>query len=393
MTTQPDLLIIGGGVVGLTTALAMAKRNLSVTVLDAHSLEKVALTQPGRRVYAINHASKHLFQQLGVWELIPDTRCAPYRHMHIWDAASKACLDFDARDVADNHLGMIIDEAAIKHALLEALAEHRQVTCLSFNPVKGVSQEDEGLIVSTEHHTWQAKLTIIADGGESPSRQLLQVPITTWPYHQHALVATIKTEKSHQHTAWQVFNPDGPLAFLPLVDEHLCSIVWSTSPKRAQELQTMEEESFNQALGSAFSHKLGDVRLQNSRHQFPLIMRHASQYVGKNWVLMGDAAHTVHPLAGLGLNIGLADVATWLSFIDSMPGPAHSPSKKTLMTYQRQRKQSVWQNIALLGGLKTLFANPLPPLVSLRGLGLNLCNRLTPLKRMFIEHATGVGQF
>lgn len=375
--THCDVLVIGGGIVGLTVAKAMASRQQSVVVVDARSLEIGPQSLSDRRVYALNHASKKLLQQLGVWSLMDASRISPYQHMHVWDAASQGCIDFDARMIASPDLGVIVDEGCIKQALLQSLGEHDNVTRCSFNTISKISQENNFMLVASEQQSWQAGLVIIADGAESPSRQLLQVPVTSWPYHQHALVATVITEKPHQKTAWQVFNPDGPLAFLPFVDEHRCSIVWSTSPKRASELQAMEPELFNQALASAFAHKLGATTLSGARYHFPLIMRHAQQLVGRNWALMGDAAHTVHPLAGQGLNIGLADVSSFLE-------------KKSLQSWQRQRKQAIWQSVALLGGIKSLFANPLFPWVVSRGLGLALCNKLSPVKRLFIQHATGL---
>jgi len=384
MTRQYDVLVSGAGVVGLTAALALARRGEQVAILDSQAMDIAPQTEADRRVYAINQASKKLLQTLNVWPLMDAARLAPYRHMHVWDAASKACIDFDCRDIASTDLGMIVEERVIKQALLQALNELDNVSCFPFQSVNHIAENETGLRVSSGQESWQTEFLIIAEGGQSPSRQLLDVELTTWPYHQHALVATIRTEKPHQQTAYQIFNPDGPLAFLPLADEHLCSIVWSTTPKRAALLSQMDEAAFNQDLAEAFQHKLGEVTLSSERHQFPLVMRHAQQYTGKNWLLMGDAAHTVHPLAGLGLNIGLADVACWLSCLNNNPRRS-----RALSAYQRQRKQAVWQSIALMGGLKTLFASPLSPIISLRGLGLSLCNRLTPLKRMFIEHAEG----
>jgi len=241
--------------------------------------------------------------------------------------------------------------------------------------------------VSSDNQTWTASLLIVADGGESPTRQLLQVPVTTRPYQQQALVATVRTELPHQQTAWQRFNPDGPLAFLPLVDKQQCSIVWSTTKARAAWLADLPEDSFNEEIARAFDSPLGAVSLTSQRQQFPLIMRHAQQYTGKNWLLMGDAAHTIHPLAGLGLNLGLADVAAWIHGLDA--SVTKMPSRKVLSAYQRQRHYEVSKVIALMGGLKALFANSLPPIIGLRGLGLTLCNRLTPLKRLLIEQAAG----
>lgn len=379
-----DVIIVGGGIVGLTAALAMASRSYSVAVIDAGSLV-ASTTALDPRVYAVNRASSVLFEQLGVWHLIDDRQKSPYRHMHVWDSKSGGCIDFDARLVANSELGFIIAESAIKQTLLQKIETQSNIYCFPANSVRDVVCEDELVTVTSDKQTWQGRLLMIADGGESPTRKLLKIPITTWSYHQHALVATVRTEEIHQQTAWQVFNPDGPLAFLPLVDDHHCSIVWSTTPKRALQLSTLAEEAFNLELTRAFAHKLGDVTLESKRFHFPLSMRHSKAYTGRNWMLLGDAAHTIHPLAGLGLNVGLADVAACLALLDSFSGFG----KKMLGTYQRERKSAVWQTIALMGGLKTLFANPLPPIAALRGLGLDLCNRLTPLKRLLIEQAAG----
>jgi 2-polyprenylphenol 6-hydroxylase len=387
MSQEFDVVVIGGGVVGLTAALAMALRRFSVAVIDAGQLT-TDLGKPDSRVYAINQASQELLQELGVWQLLDKTRTSPYRHMYVWDAANGAHIEFDARMVAAEHLGMIIEESVLKQALLQALnLQKSQLTLFANNNVTALTPATDWIAVTGEKNTWQAKLLMIADGGNSPCRQLVNVPLTSWSYHQHALVAAVTTEKKHQQTAYQVFNSDGPLAFLPLVDEQQCSIVWSTTPERARQLMTLPNKDFNQELTRAFASKLGDVRVQGKRLQFPLMMRHAKQYCGPGWLLLGDAAHTIHPLAGLGLNVGLADVATWLACLSHFNNLL--TAKKALDSYQRQRKHAVWQIIAIMDGLKTLFANPLPPLIALRGFGLRACNRFSPLKRLFIEQATG----
>ena len=251
--------------------------------------------------------------------------------------------------------------------------------------VASVQSTPDAICVGDGVNTWQASLLIVADGAASATRQLLSVPITTWPYHQQAIVTTMHTEKPHQKTAYQVFNSDGPLAFLPLADPHQCSIVWSTTKARAQTLVNLPEDEFAQQITEAFAARLGHCQVVGARYQFPLHMRHAKRYSGPRWLLMGDAAHTIHPLAGLGLNVGLADLTAWLAHLGHDKRQAWS--NKTLGAYQRQRKYQVWQMIALMEGLKTLFANPLPPVAAFRGLGLRSCNNLQPLKRWFIEQA------
>ncbi|QRN02432.1 FAD-binding protein [Legionella sp. MW5194] len=380
-----DGIVVGGGVVGLTAALAMAERGLDMAVIDAGSLT-AGSPAPDVRVYAINQASESLLRELEVWELMAPSHLSPYQHMHVWDAANGASIDFDARMIAENKLGTIIEESVIKQALLLRLQEQGKVVFLPHQEIVKVNTDGPQVSVASSSMEWQSRLLLVADGANSATRQKLRVGLTSWPYHQHAVIATVKTEKPHQQTAYQVFNSDGPLAFLPLADSRHCSIVWSTSPARAQQLLDLDKDCFNQQLAKAFAHTLGAVTLRSERYQFPLIMRHAKHYTGKNWLLLGDAAHTIHPLAGLGLNIGLADVSAWL---DCLASGRSLTSPRLLAAYQRNRRHAVWQSIALMDALKGLFANPLPPVRWLRGLGLSCCDRILLVKRLFIAHAAG----
>jgi 2-polyprenylphenol 6-hydroxylase len=387
MSLEFKVLVIGGGIVGLTAALAMAQRGFTVAVIDAGSLQ-VDASDVDTRVYAINHASQKLLQQLGVWSYLDKSRVAPYRKMYVWDAVNGAHIDFDSRYVAAANLGSIIEESVLKHALLEHVSKQPAIHLFPESRAEEVYSEEHSVRVCSHQHTWAGELLMIADGANSPARQKLKVALNSWSYEQHALVATVSIEKMHHQTAYQVFHPDGPLAFLPLADEHLCSIVWSTDPIRAKKLMAFSEQEFNVALTQAFAQKLGQVVVVSKRYQFPLQMRHVKQYAGTRWLLLGDAAHTIHPLAGLGLNVGLADVCSWIHCLDDAGGTL--VSKRALAAYQRERKSAVWQIIALMEGFKRLFSNSFAPVVALRGLGLGLCNGLMPLKRLFIQHARGM---
>lgn len=386
MTQSFDVIIIGAGVVGLSAALALAKRSFSVALMDVGPLAVTAMD--AGRVYAINAASCALFHHLGIWPLLHANELSPYQRMHVWDAKSKGTLDFDAQLMAANTLGFIVTQSALKQALLAGLAQEKSVQCFPHCLLKTFQCQENGMLLQSSEGLWQAKQVIIADGPNSAWREKLKVPLTSWSYHQHALVTRVRTEKAHEQRAYQVFNPEGPLAFLPLKNAHECSIVWSTSPRLAEHLMGLSDERFNEQVSEAFHHKLGEVSVLEPRSQFPLSMRQASQYVGQHWVLMGDAAHTVHPLAGLGLNLGLADVITYLSYVDQS-SPSVVLSKKQLQAYQRQRKHAVWQTILFLQAIKSFFGSSFAPLVGLRALGLMSCNQLPFLKRFFIEQAAG----
>ena len=385
MNPMTDVLIVGGGIVGLSAAIAMQQRGFSVMLLDAGLLTMDKSSQ-NSRVYALNQASQNLLQKLGVWNLMDKDRLSPYHHMHVWDAVNNSHIDFDTRMIGALQLGFIIEESVIKSALLQKAAA-LNIKLISACKVSGVEHGIDKISVTDGMNAWSARLLIVADGAQSPLRQLLKVPMTTWSYQQLAIVATVKTEKPHNRTAYQVFNQDGPLAFLPMADLHECSIVWSTSPERAKHLMALSDDAFQAELSETFTSKLGCTTLLSMRTQFPLHMRHTKQYSGQRWLLMGDAAHTIHPLAGLGLNIGLVDLSIWLDFLSD--DPRCIGASRNLNRYQRQRKHALWQTIAFMQGLHVLFSSSLAPVSALRGFGLKVCNQLLPLKRLLIEHAAG----
>lgn len=386
MNQQFDVLVVGGGIVGLTAALAMAERDYSVAIIDSGPLT-LDECHPNLRVYAINQASQFLLTELGIWQRLDLDRISSYSQMHVWDAINGAHIDFDSRFIAAKSLGAIVEEQMLKHALLEQIFVQPGISLFPNSIVDNVRSEEHNITVFSQDIAWEGQLLMIADGANSPARQKLKVDLTRWSYNQQAVVATVNTEKPHLHTAYQVFNSDGPLAFLPLASMHQCSIVWSTNPSLAQKLMGLSDQDFSVELTKAFAAKLGEVNVASVRHQFPLEMRHVKQYTGNRWLLLGDAAHTIHPLAGLGLNVGLADVRSWINCMDKTN--ITLCSKKALGAYQRERKHAVWQIILLMEGLKRLFSQSALPLVSLRGLGLRLCNEITPIKRLFIQHAAG----
>ncbi len=378
-----DIAIIGAGVVGLSAALRMAQLGFEVALIDAMdnpALEKCV----NSRVYALNAASEKLLTTLGVWPNIDEDKITAYDRMHVWDEASGAHIDFDSRLIAEPKLGVIVAESALKKALLKQIELESKIKVFFNTRITAIHTDDERVKINAETNTWQSRMLFVCDGAESFARKLLGVGMVSWPYHQSALVATVGVKKPHQRSAFQVFTKNGPLAFLPLADPNQCSIVWSTSAKRAAELARLDKAEFEQQLERAFESKLGQVSLIGSKQQFPLVMRHCRRYVGKNWLLMGDAAHTIHPLAGLGLNIGLADITVLTT---CLANSNHQFSQKMLQHYHRQRTSEVWKVIAVLSGLKTLFITKLPFVAGLRARGLWGFNQLPLLKRWIISEA------
>ena len=380
MTQVFDACIIGGGVVGLTMALALAQRQYNIAIIDQKSLDNDVLTLASR-VVALNQTSQNLLSSLGIWPLLALHNPTFYKKMHIWDASStQAQLDFDATLIGEKSLGCIIQEPLLKNALLQQLRALPQVQWFANQCVTELQSMPTGYQVMSAQASWDTKLLIIADGAQSRCRNLLSIPTKISSYHQEAIIATVHVEKVHQHTAYQIFQQNGPLAFLPLQNPQHCAIVWSTSQQESKLLASYTDAMFNAALTTAFQAHLGDTTVLGTRQVYPLTMRHAHQYIGPNCLLLGDAAHTIHPLAGLGLNLGLEDIDVFFNIVGK--------NNKILLSvkqqgqYQRQRKTRVWQCILLMDILNNLFMHKAKSIQKLRAFGLFI-------KRILIAQATG----
>jgi len=230
-------------------------------------------------------------------------------------------------------------------------------------------------------------LLVAADGANSAIRKQFNLPITFKDYDHNALVAKVKTAERNNNTARQIFLPSGPLAVLPLPDEHSHSIVWSTTPEHCQQLLAMDNTQFNKAVMAALEGQCGLCDVQSERVAFPLKMRYAQKWLSGKVVLMGDAAHTIHPLAGLGMNLGLKDAAYLTQLLSSQQG--EFANERLLRDYERTRKLDAQKHIAMMQGLKELFAgtNPIKKLV--RGVGLTMVDNLGPIKQLFAKQAIG----
>lgn len=374
-----NIVIIGGGVIGLTTAIAMHQRGHRVKLLEAGTFTSNNHDTP--RLYALNRTSKTLLCALTDHTFWNALHGEPYQSMHVWDALNGAALDIDASLIARDCLGTFVDEQVLKQHLWQQ-AQKLSLELYPQHPLTAIHPSEQGVRLLTPNATFNADLVMIADGAHSSTRTLLDVPLTTWSYHQAAVIATVRMQTPRPHTAYQVFHPDGPVAFLPMKTPQEGSVVWSTPTQKAQQLMACDTQTFEQRLTQAFQEKLGACTLLGQRKIFPLHMRHVKNYTGTRWLLLGDAAHTLHPLAGLGLNLGLADLSTWLHLIDHHNQPLWS--SRVLGAYQRERKHALWQNIALMEGIKLFFANPM--LASLRQRGLQACNQMPWLKRLLIHH-------
>lgn len=388
-----DIIIIGSGIVGATAALALAKNPAwRIAIIDAKNIafdwqsEKYDF-----RVSALSLAAKTIFQNLNVWDNMLAKRVSAYTHMHVWDATGVGKLDFDCRDVNENALGYIVEDQVTRVSLYEALQLHSNVEFVFPVELTELTEKQNGVELSaSDGRNFSAHLLIAADGASSWVRSQLRIPFTLHDYHHTAIVTTVKTEKPHQATARQRFIATGPLAFLPLDDARTSSIVWSTTPDHAAELLQHDDEMFKQKISEAFAYHLGEVMSVEKRYHFPLYMRHVKQYVKANIALIGDAAHTLHPLAGQGVNLGLFD-AVALSEVVSTASKKNRDyaSFATLRRYERWRKSDVLAMLLMVDGLKKLFVNENSAIQSLRNTAVSFVNQQRWLKQFFANYAMG----
>ena len=380
---------MGAGVVGAAQALALARKGLAVTLLERNEPQAFdPEAETDLRVFAINHTSQRLFQDLGVWSAMVSRGVSPYEAMDVWDARSPGHIRFEAAEVGEPDLGHIIENRVIQSALWEALEEAGvRVLCpaslahLDVSPQAVRASLGDGRVIA-------ARLVVGADGARSRVRTLAGIESDTRRYGQKAVVANVTTEQPSPATAWQRFLPCGPLAFLPLADGR-SSIVWSTDADHADALLALDDDTFCAQLGAAFEWRLGKVNATSTRAAFPLAGSQATQYVRSRIALVGDAAHTIHPLAGQGANLGLADVVALTEALQTDRDPG---DLRRLRAYERARRGENWMMMRAMEGFSGLFGSERSVVELARGLGLNLADRLPAIKNGFLRRALGSGE-
>jgi 2-octaprenylphenol hydroxylase len=401
-----DVVIVGGGMAGCALARALAGSELRIAIIEARPFPD-SLPEPlaevdnfDLRVSALTIASQQLLAANGDWDKIAAYRVSPYDRMCVWDAEGTGEIRFDAAEIHQPLLGHIVENRAIVACLLDGI--RRQANVSLFNPAEVESitpDEMAGQPVFTvnlvDGRSISASLVVGADGAQSRVRTLQGISSREWDYGHTAIVATVRTEKPHQRTAWQRFLPQGPLAMLPMYDpgepDYFCSIVWSSETDMAEELMALSDESFRERLGQCFEHRLGNVEAVSARMSFPLRQRHAMHYVEPGLALVADAAHTIHPLAGQGINLGFADVAALAEEIIRAEERGLSPGDfSVLQRYQRRRLGDNLLMMGVMEGFKQLFGNRSLPIRWLRNTGMSGVNAMQPLKFRIMKQAMGL---
>lgn len=401
LTLAFDVIIVGAGIAGSALACALGDSSLKVAIVES---QQPSLDWPEQsdnvtgfdpRVSALTAASENFLAELNVWQVIAERRVSPYQFMHVWDADGTASIDFSAREVNESRLGHIVENRIIVTALMQRINSLSNVQIIAPSSLdKIIDDGDKKNVLLEDGRCLSAPLIVAADGARSIIREQVGFKTREWDYDHHAIVATVETEVSHQQTAWQRFLPAGPLAFLPLRTSgdggNLCSIVWSTLPEEAKELMAQDDDVFAASLARAFESRLGEIKSVSRRFSFPLRQRHAVDYIKPGIALVGDAAHTIHPLAGQGINIGLQDVQVLAEELLRAEQRQLSVGHSSVLSrYQRRRKGDNLMMMVTMEGFKRLFAEPLLPVRWLRNSGMRWVNKTKPLKNKIIRQAMG----
>lgn len=397
-----DIVIVGGGMVGAcAAALAAADPHLSelrIALLEANPPAPPPPTPDvDLRVSAVSRGSQRILAAVGAWPLVPPQFLSPYEDMIVWDESGKprgaGAIHFSASATSEPNLGHIVENRRLQWALYDCPPFRQRVTLLRAE-LSGMTLERERAVVALgDGRTLSASLVVGSDGAASLSRKLAGIETAGWDYDQRAFVTHVRTEHPHARTAWQRFLTDGPIAFLPLADGR-SSIVWTTRPDHAERLASCPLEEAAAEIERALDGALGKIEVAAPRVHFPLRLTHARQYCKERFALVGDAAHSIHPLAGQGVNLGFLDCAALVEVLaqelERGGEPAALAELRVLRRYERWRKSENAIALGLVDGLNRLFSTSDGTLSWLRRTGLGAVDRSALAKRFFMGRAMGM---
>jgi len=391
-----DVVIVGGGMVGACLAALMgAESRLAgwrIAVVDPATPRPPVDGATDLRVSALSRASQRILVHAGAWPAIERHAC-PYSEMVVWDAAGRPdardALRFSASEAGEPDLGCIAENLRVQWALTES-RHARGVTQLRAGLEALEFDDDSARLTLSDGRRVACSLVVGADGGQSRTRELCGIGRAGWSYGQSAVIAHLRPQRPHRHTAWQRFLPDGPLALLPLRDGRV-SLVWSTNPAEAEALLALEPADFGNRVTAASGLVLGRLELDGARGAHPLALWHAREYVRPRLALVGDAAHTIHPLAGQGVNLGFLDCAALVEVLaDAVAAGADPHGLRTLRRYERWRRS---ENALMLGATDTLnglFRQKSVAAATVRRLGLSVVAGQSLLRRALVQRALGL---
>ena len=387
---RSDVVVVGGGVVGAACALALAGLDLDVTLVEAAGPAHWSSSRPDLRVFAFAPDNAALLDSFGVWREVLGARAQPYRRMRVWDAAGGGELAFDADAFGRHELGWIVENGLLVDRLWSALSR-AGVDVRVPARVETLEQDDDGVRLRLDDGSRvDARVAVAADGAESTLRRLAGGEVSRRDYGQRGVVAYIETDQPHEETAWQRFLSSGPLAVLPFAAGR-SSIVWTLPEARAGEVLALDDDAFSRELTRAFDARLGSMRVVSKRAAFPLRLQLAQSHVHARVLVVGDAAHVVHPLAGQGVNLGLRDVSALRdSIAEARRRRADWTSPSRLARWARVRRSENALAAHAYDGINRLFSSDGMHRTLLRGPLLGIAGRMPPLTGVLWRRAAGL---
>ncbi|MFC3152649.1 FAD-dependent monooxygenase [Litoribrevibacter euphylliae] len=405
-TNHFDVLIVGGGMVGSAIACRLGQVGMKVAVFDRFLPKAFEQDQtPDLRVSALSPASIELLKKVKAWPNIEAMRYAPYQRMAVWEKLQNPITgkdiptrlnrtEFDAQELNEPMLGVIVENRVTQLALHQQMAQLDNVKLIVPAEVAQIEIDDQVRIELADGQTFTGELLVGADGANSMVKQWAGIATEAKPYEQHAMVVTVKYQGCQEDITWQGFTSTGPEAFLPLPDingEHYGSLVWYNLPENIESLSTLNDEPFKKKLQRSFPEDLPEVTEVLERGSFPLIRRHAERYCQHRLVLAGDAAHTINPLAGQGVNLGFQDVNTLTSIIIEARDKSQAFwAEDVLQQYERVRRPQNAMMMRIMDLFYHTFSNDIVPLKMARNLGLGVAGRFVFGQKLVMKYAMGL---
>ena len=386
-----DVVIVGAGLAGATLACALQPSGLNIALLDRNPLPHRPEGDYELRVSSLNRGSENILRQINAWQYVDETRAYAYQKVQVCQENSTSTLSFDCADVGEPYMGRMIENANIVHGLITRAKTNNNISLINDISITNLTLEDDVATLFTDQGEIQASLVVGADGPRSLMRRLAGFEEVQGFYGQQCIVGTIHFDGNHQQTAWQKFLSTGPLGILPLAPGY-CSLAWSCENEFAQARLNESEGEFTTALETALAGQLGQVLAAPKRISYPLSHMHPQQYVAHRLALIGDAAHTIHPLAGLGANLGITDAGALAKVIIEKSSeknfdPGHY---QLLRRYERWRKPLNQVYLSTMSGLNMAFSENLGAFSQLRSAGLRIADKVTPAKHYLMLKAMGL---
>jgi 2-octaprenyl-3-methyl-6-methoxy-1,4-benzoquinol hydroxylase len=398
-----DCVIVGGGMVGAASALALAQLGLTVALIEQYEPQRFTQEQDfDLRVSAISLASQYLLEQLGSWSQVLQWRACPYRRLGVWEQ-EYAYTEFNANDIKQAHLGHIVENRLLQLSLWQQITLQPNIELFCPEKLISLSQKNDNATLVLENITLTAKLVIAADGANSQVRDLVNIGVTAWDYQQSAMLINVKTQRPQQDITWQQYLPTGPVAFLPLNNETVIeeknqggygSLVWYNQRDEIKRLSALSNQQLQQEILSVFPKRLGPIEVL-AKGAFPLTRRHANTYQKNRVLLLGDAAHTINPMAGQGVNLGFKDVQALQTVISSAIAKGECwHNEHVLARYETMRRKDNMLMQSTMDVLYHTFSHPSPFIKTLRNASLFVVSKMPivngVIKNKALAYACGI---